>query len=37
MVAVPYSFLWFMPFIMVGYITLTQWAKSRLIRRFGLN
>lgn len=37
MVPVPYSFLWMMPLIMVGYITLTQWAKSRLQRRFGLN
>ena len=37
MVPVPMSFLLVMPFIMVGYITLTQWAKSRLTRRFGLN
>ena len=37
MVPVPTSFLLVMPFIMVGYITLTQWAKSRLTRRFGLN
>ncbi|HEV7166299.1 MAG TPA: magnesium-translocating P-type ATPase [Gammaproteobacteria bacterium] len=37
MVPVPVSFLLVMPFIMVGYITLTQWAKSRLTRRFGLN
>ena len=37
MVPVPLSFLLVMPLIMVGYITLTQWAKSRLIRRFGLN
>jgi Mg2+-importing ATPase len=37
MVPVPTSFLLVMPLIMVGYITLTQWAKSRLTRRFGLN
>jgi Mg2+-importing ATPase len=37
MVPVPVSFLLVMPLIMVGYITLTQWAKSRLTRRFGLN
>jgi P-type Mg2+ transporter len=37
MVPVPLSFLAVMPFIMVGYITLTQWAKARLIRRFGLD
>ncbi|MGE5624116.1 MAG: magnesium-translocating P-type ATPase [Bacillota bacterium] len=34
---VPVRFLLVMPFIMVGYITLTQWAKSRLTRRFGLD
>ncbi|MBU6422143.1 MAG: magnesium-translocating P-type ATPase [Gammaproteobacteria bacterium] len=37
MVPVPVSFLLLMPLIMVGYITLTQWAKSKLVRRFGLN
>jgi len=37
MVPVPLSYLAVMPLIMVGYITLTQWAKSRLTRRFGLN
>ena len=37
MVPVPLSFLLVMPFIMVAYIALTQWAKSRLTRRFGLN
>ncbi|MGB9429097.1 MAG: magnesium-translocating P-type ATPase [Gammaproteobacteria bacterium] len=37
MVPVPASFLLLMPLIMVGYIALTQWAKSRLVRRFGLN
>ena len=37
MVPVPMTFLAVMPLIMVGYITLTQWAKSRLTRRFGLN
>jgi len=37
MAPVPLSFLAVMPLIMVGYITLTQWAKSRLIRRFGLD
>ncbi len=37
MVPVPASFLLLMPFIMVAYIALTQWAKGRLVRRFGLN
>jgi P-type Mg2+ transporter len=37
MVPVPLSYLAVMPFIMIGYITLTQWAKSRLTRRFGLD
>ena len=37
MVAVPWKFLAIMPFIMVAYIALTQWAKSRLVRRLGLN
>ncbi|HEY4126508.1 MAG TPA: magnesium-translocating P-type ATPase [Gammaproteobacteria bacterium] len=37
MVPVPLSFLAVMPLIMVGYIVLTQWAKSQLTRRFGLN
>jgi len=37
MTPVPTSFLLIMPAIMVGYIALTQWAKSRLTRRFGLD
>ena len=37
MVPVPVPFLLVMPLIMVGYITLTQWAKSILTRRLGLN
>ncbi|MGA9851815.1 MAG: magnesium-translocating P-type ATPase [Gammaproteobacteria bacterium] len=37
MVPVPLKFLLIMPFIMVAYVALTQWAKSRLVRRFGLN
>ncbi|HKV97988.1 MAG TPA: magnesium-translocating P-type ATPase [Gammaproteobacteria bacterium] len=37
MVPVPVSFLLLMPLIMMGYIALTQWAKGRLVRRFGLN
>jgi Mg2+-importing ATPase len=37
MVPVPLSYLAVMPLIMLAYITLTQWAKSRLTRRFGLN
>jgi Mg2+-importing ATPase len=37
MVPVPLSYLAVMPFIMLGYIALTQWAKSRLTRRFGLD
>jgi len=37
MVPVPLSYLAVMPFIMIGYIALTQWAKSRLTRRFGLD
>ena len=37
MVPVPWKFLAIMPFIMVAYIALTQWAKSRLVRRLGLN
>ncbi|MGH8396689.1 MAG: magnesium-translocating P-type ATPase [Gammaproteobacteria bacterium] len=37
MVPVPMKFLLIMPFIMVAYVALTQWAKSRLVRRFGLN
>ena len=37
MVPVPLPFLLTMPFIMVGYIALTQWSKSRLTRRFGLD
>ena len=37
MVPVPLTFLAVMPLIMLAYITLTQWAKSRLIKRFGLN
>ena len=37
MVPVPMAFLLVMPFIMVAYIALTQWAKTRLVRRFGLN
>jgi P-type Mg2+ transporter len=37
MVPMPMAFLAVMPLIMLAYIALTQWAKSRLIRRFGLN
>ena len=37
MTPVPTSFLLIMPAIMVGYIVLTQWAKSMLSRRFGLS
>ena len=37
MVPVPMTFLLILPLIMVAYITLTQWAKSRLVRRLGLN
>ncbi|HEV2333063.1 MAG TPA: cation transporting ATPase C-terminal domain-containing protein, partial [Gammaproteobacteria bacterium] len=37
MVPVPTAFLLTMPLIMVGYIALTQWAKSILTRRLGLN
>jgi Mg2+-importing ATPase len=37
MVPVPLKFLAVMPLIMLAYIALTQWAKSRLIKRFGLN
>ncbi|HSN18526.1 MAG TPA: magnesium-translocating P-type ATPase, partial [Gammaproteobacteria bacterium] len=37
MVPMPLSYLAVMPAIMVAYIVLTQWAKSRLTRRFGLN
>ncbi|HVA54556.1 MAG TPA: hypothetical protein VNI53_01975, partial [Gammaproteobacteria bacterium] len=37
MVPVPPEFLLILPLIMVAYIALTQWAKSRLVRRFGLN
>ncbi len=37
MVPVPLLFLLLMPFIMVAYIALTQWAKGKLVRRFGLN
>lgn len=37
MVPVPVSFLLLMPLIMVAYIALTQWAKGKLVRRFGLN
>lgn len=37
MVPVPVSFLLLLPLILIAYIVLTQWAKSRLVRRFGLN
>ena len=37
MVPVPMTFLLILPLIMVAYIVLTQWAKSRLVRRLGLN
>jgi P-type Mg2+ transporter len=33
----PKLYMAILPLIIIGYITLTQWAKSRLIRRFGLN
>ena len=33
----PLTYLAVLPLIIAGYITLTQWAKSRLIKRFGLN
>ncbi|MGH8401000.1 MAG: cation transporting ATPase C-terminal domain-containing protein, partial [Gammaproteobacteria bacterium] len=33
----PMMYLAVLPLIIIGYITLTQWAKHRLIRRFGLN
>jgi Mg2+-importing ATPase len=37
MVPVPLLFLAVMPIIMVAYVILTQWSKSLLIKRFGLN
>ncbi|HEX2668770.1 MAG TPA: magnesium-translocating P-type ATPase [Gammaproteobacteria bacterium] len=37
MVPVPLPFLLVMPLIVVGYVALTQWSKSHLIRRFGLD
>ncbi|HET7922236.1 MAG TPA: HAD-IC family P-type ATPase, partial [Gammaproteobacteria bacterium] len=37
LVPLPAAYLAVLPLILIGYITLTQWAKSRLIRRFGLN
>ncbi|HET7396782.1 MAG TPA: magnesium-translocating P-type ATPase [Gammaproteobacteria bacterium] len=33
----PKLYMAVLPLIIIGYITLTQWAKHRLIRRFGLN
>ena len=37
MVPLPLSYLAVMPLIMIGYIAQTQWAKSHLTRRFGLD
>ena len=33
----PVQYLYALPFIIGAYIALTQWAKSLLIKRFGLN
>ena len=37
LVPLPAQYLYALPFIIGAYIALTQWAKTLLIRRFGLN